>query len=211
MKTQSFPISFFVTTVYDIYVHKHFSYPHNKRKRKNQLLTSSAAAALRAFTLRVSTCNSRFRIFAFASRSSALSRSLSSCRAGAATEALPSYKIQSISLISTSNFVHERRREHTSEMYVGAEQEGGICTSAGVKGTETEVDGGSLATLVNGGAMIGDKDGVCADCGDGAVEERVGPGPGPGAGPEPKLGGEVEDAEAAAESAPVSRVTSLRE
>ncbi len=45
---------------------------------------------------------------------------------------------------------------------MGAEQEGGICTSAGVKGTETEVDGGSLATLVNGGAMIGDKDGVCA-------------------------------------------------
>src|SRR6266403_1115617 len=210
MKTQSFPISFFVTTVYDIYVHKHFSYPHNKRKRKNQLLTSSAAAALRAFALRVSTCNSRFRIFAFASRSSVLSRSLSSCRAGAATEALPSYKIRPISLISTSNFVHERRTERTSEMYVDAEREGGI-TSAGVKGAETEVDRGSLATLVNGGAMIGDKDGVCADCGDGAVEDRVGPGPGPGAGPEPKLGREVEDAEAAAETAPVSRETSLRE
>ncbi len=85
--------------------------------------------------------------------------------------------------------------------------------SAGVKGAETEVDGGSLATLVNGGAMIGDKDGVYADCGDGtaAVEERVGPGPGPGAGPEPRLGREVEDAEAAAETAPVSRETSLRE
>ncbi len=56
-------------------------------------------------------------------------------------------------------------------MYVDAEREGGI-TSAGVKGAETEVDRGSLATLVNGGAMIGDKDGVCADCGDGAVEDR---------------------------------------
>ena len=83
--------------------------------------------------------------------------------------------------------------------------------SAGVKGTKTEVDGSSLATLINGGAMIGDKDGVCADCGAGAVEERVGPGPGPGAGPEPKLGREVEDAEAAAETAPVSKETSLRE
>src|SRR6266404_421724 len=125
MKTQSFPISFFVTTVYDIYVHKHFSYPHNKRKRKNQLLTSSAAAALRAFTLRVSTCNSRFRIFAFASRSSALSRSLSSCRAGAATEALPSYKIR---LTSLNILLVICKRERTSEMYVDAEREGGICT-----------------------------------------------------------------------------------
>jgi hypothetical protein len=96
-------------------------------------------------------------------------------------------------------------------MYVDAEREGRICTSAGVKGAETEVDGGSLATLVSGGAMIGDKDGVCAGCGDGAVEERVGPGPGPGAGPEPRPGREVEDAEAAAETAPVLRETSLRE
>ncbi len=30
----SFFFSFFVTTVYDIYVHKHFSYPRNKRKRR---------------------------------------------------------------------------------------------------------------------------------------------------------------------------------
>ena len=47
--------------------------------------------------------------------------------------------------------------------------------SAGVKGAEVEeVGGGSLVTLVNGGAMIGDKDGICADCGAGAVDEHVG-------------------------------------
>jgi hypothetical protein len=91
-------------------------------------------------------------------------------------------------------------------MYVDAEREGGICTSAGVKGAgagaEVEVDGGSLATLVSDGAMTGDEDGVCADCGWGAVEERVGPGP------EPELGKEVDDA-AAEETAPVSRETRL--
>lgn len=48
-------------------------------------------------------------------------------------------------------------------MYVDAEREGGICTSAGVKGTEVEVGVGSLATLASDGAMIGDTDGVCAD------------------------------------------------
>jgi len=30
-----FSFSFFVTTVYDIYVHKHFSYPRNKRRKIN--------------------------------------------------------------------------------------------------------------------------------------------------------------------------------
>jgi hypothetical protein len=98
----------------------------------------------------------------------------------------------------------EKKRERTSKMYVDAEREGGICTSAGVKGAGVEVGGGSLATLVSDGAMTGDKDGVCADCGVGAVEERVGPGP------EPELGKEVDDA-AAEETAPVSRETSLRE
>ena len=92
-----------------------------------------------------------------------------------------------------------------------AEREGGICTSAGVKGTcaEVELGGGSLATLVSDGAMIGDMDGVlCADWGAGAVEERVGPGPGPE--PEPELGRGVDDA-AAEETEPVSRETSLSE
>ena len=87
-------------------------------------------------------------------------------------------------------------------MYVDAEREGGIRTSAGVKGVEVEVCGGSLATLVSDGAMIGDKDGVCADCGVGAVEERVGP--------EPELGKEVDDVEVE-ETAPVSREISLSE
>lgn len=87
-------------------------------------------------------------------------------------------------------------------MYVDAEREGGICTSAGVKGTEAEVGVGSLATLASDGAMIGDTDGVCADCGAGAVVER--------AGPEPERGNEVDDAEAE-ETAPVSRETSLSE
>jgi hypothetical protein len=105
----------------------------------------------------------------------------------------------------------EKKRERTSGMHVDAEREGGICTSAGVKGAEVELGGGSLATLVSDGAMIGDKDGVvCADCGAGAVEERVGPGPGPGPGPEPELGKEVVDA-AAEVTAPVSRETSLSE
>jgi hypothetical protein len=54
--------------------------------------------------------------------------------------------------------------------------------------------------------MIGDKDGVCADCGAGAVDERVGP----GTEPEPGVGRGVEDA-AAEETAPVSSETSLRE
>jgi hypothetical protein len=93
-------------------------------------------------------------------------------------------------------------------MYVDAEREGGICMSAGVKGADVELGGGSLATLVSDGAMIGDTDGVCADCGAGAVEERVGPGP--GAGPEPELGKGDDDA-AAEETAPVSRETSLSE
>lgn len=107
------------------------------------------------------------------------------------------------------NFVpmNKRREKRTSEMYVDAEREGGICTSAGVKGADVELGGGSLATLVRDGAMIGDKDGVCADCGAGAVEERVGPGPGPG---EPEIGKEVDEA-AAEETAPVSRETSLSE
>jgi hypothetical protein len=98
----------------------------------------------------------------------------------------------------------EKKGERTSEMYVDAERDGGICTSAGVKGARVEVGGGSLATLVSDGAMTGDKDGVCADCGVGAVEERVGPGP------EPELGKEVDDA-AVEETAPVSRETSLSE
>jgi len=79
--------------------------------------------------------------------------------------------------------------------------------SAGAKGAEVEeVGGGSLATLVNGGAMIGDKDGVCPDCGAGAVDERVGP----GTEPESGVGRGVEDA-AVEETAPVSSETSLRE
>ena len=94
-------------------------------------------------------------------------------------------------------------RERTSETYVDVEREGGICTSAGVKGAEVEVGVGSLATLVSDGAMTGDKDGVCADCGAGAVEERVGPCP------EPELGKEGDAA--VEETAPVSRETSLSE
>jgi hypothetical protein len=82
--------------------------------------------------------------------------------------------------------------------------------SAGVKGAgagaEVEVGGGSLATFESDGAMTGDEDGVCADCGEGAVEERVGPAPAP----EPELGKGVDDA-AAEETAPVSRETSLSE
>jgi hypothetical protein len=63
----------------------------------------------------------------------------------------------------------------------------------------------SLATLVSGGATIGDIEaGDCADCGADAVEERVGPGPGP-------EGKEGDDAAAAAEIAPVSSKTSLSE
>lgn len=97
-------------------------------------------------------------------------------------------------------------------MYVDAEREGGACTSAGVKGAgagaEVEVEVGSLATFVSDGAMIGDEDGVCADCGAGAVEERVGPAPAPA--PEPELGKDVDDA-AAEETAPVSRETILSE
>ena len=102
------------------------------------------------------------------------------------------------------NEEEKKKRERTSEMYVDAEREGGIRTSAGVKGAEVEVGGGSLATLVSDGAMIGDKDGVCTDCGVGAVEERVGPGP------ESGLGREVDDAEVE-ETAPVSRETSFSE
>jgi len=114
---------------------------------------------------------------------------LFSCKAEEAAEALPS-----------------------SEVNVDVEREGGIRTSAGVKGAEVEVGVGSLATLVSDGAMIGDTDGVCADCAAGAVEERVGsgPGPGPGPGPEPELGKEVDDA-VAEETVPVSRETSLSE
>jgi hypothetical protein len=112
-------------------------------------------------------------------------------------------------LIVFSHFVpvneeEKKKRERTSEVNVDAEREGGICTSAGVKGAEVEVDGGSLATLVSDGAMTGDEDGVCADCGAGAVEERVGPGP------EPELGKEGDEA-AVEETAPVSRETSLSE
>jgi hypothetical protein len=106
------------------------------------------------------------------------------------------------------NDEEKKKRERTSEMYVDAEREGGIRTSAGVKGADVELGGGSLATLVSDGAMIGDKDGVCADCGADAVEERVGPGPGPG--PEPELGKGDDDA-AAEETTPVSRETSLSE
>jgi hypothetical protein len=43
-------------------------------------------------------------------------------------------------------------------MYVDAEREGGICTSADDKGAEAALDGGSLVTLVNGVAMTGDLD-----------------------------------------------------
>ena len=97
-----------------------------------------------------------------------------------------------------------KKRERTSETYVDTEREGGVCTSAGVKGAEIEVGGGSLANLVSDGAMTGDKDGVCADCGVGAVEVRVGPGPGP------ELGKGVGDA-VVEETAPESRETSLSE
>lgn len=94
-------------------------------------------------------------------------------------------------------------------MYLDAEREGGSRTSAGEGGpgayaaAEAEAGGGSLATLVSGGAMIGDKDaGDCADCGADAVAVRVGPGPGP-------EGIEVDDA--VADIAPVSSETSLSE
>ena len=69
---------------------------------------------------------------------------------------------------------------------------------------ELEVGGGSLATLVSGGAMTGDRDcGDCADCGADAVEERVGPGP--------ESGTKEGDVAAAAEVVPVSSETSLSE
>lgn len=48
--------------------------------------------------------------------------------------------------------------------------------------------------------MTGDEDGDCADCGAGAVEERVGPGP-----------REVVDDAAEEETAPVSSETNLSE
>jgi hypothetical protein len=45
---------------------------------------------------------------------------------------------------------------------------------------EAEAHGGSLATSVSGGAMIGNTEASdCADCGADAIAERVGPGPGP--------------------------------
>jgi hypothetical protein len=79
---------------------------------------------------------------------------------------------------------------------------------AGERGVGAYADaegGGSLATLVSGGATIGDMEaGDCADCGADAVEERVGPGPGPD-------GKEGDDAAAAAETAPVSSKTTLNE
>ena len=96
-------------------------------------------------------------------------------------------------------------------MYLDAKREGGICTSAGEGGVgayanaEADAGGGSLETLVSGGAMIGDIEaGECADCGADAVDDRVGPGLGPD-------GKEGDDAAAAAETAPVSSETSLSE
>src|SRR6266849_3019629 len=114
-------------------------------------------------------------------------------------------------IVISSPMSEKKKRERTSETYEDAEREGGIRTSAGVKGAGAEVGGGSLATLVSDGAMIGDKDGVCADCGVGAVEERVGPGPDPGPEPELGKGKEVDDTAAEEETAPVSRETSLSE
>ena len=78
-------------------------------------------------------------------------------------------------------------------MYVDAEREGGIRTSAGDTGVGAYAEagaetgagagaglggGGSLATLVSDGATIGESDGICADWGADAVEERVGVGTG---------------------------------
>ena len=104
----------------------------------------------------------------------------------------------------------ENQGKRTSGVYLDAEREGGS-TSAGEGGigayddAEAEAGGGSLATLVSGGAMIGDIEaGDCADCGADAVDERVGPGPGP-------EGKEGDDVAAAAEVAPVSSETSLSE
>jgi hypothetical protein len=106
-------------------------------------------------------------------------------------------------------------------MYVDAEREGGMCTLAGDWGVgayaevglvvEAKAGGGSLATLVSGGAMTGDKeDGGCADCGVGAVEERVGPDPKDAAGEDDDDAGAAATA-AKEETAPVSRETSLSE
>jgi hypothetical protein len=101
-------------------------------------------------------------------------------------------------------------------MYLDDEREGGICTSAGDTGVGAyadggveavaEVGGGSLATLDSGGAMIGEEDGDCADCGADAVAVRVGPGPGPDAAEK-----ELADDAAAEETAPVSSETNLSE
>ena len=86
-------LSFFSSRLlYMIYTFNNIFPTRVTKEEKEINQSSSSAAALRAFALRLSTCNSRFRIFAFASRSSALSRSLSSCKAEEAAEALPSYK-----------------------------------------------------------------------------------------------------------------------
>ena len=102
-----------------------------------------------------------------------------------------------------------KRKIRTSETYVDAEREGGICTSAGDTGAceyaEAEMGGGSLATLVMGGATMGDNDGAERGCGADAVAERVGVCASAGA----EVGGAEEGAEA--EIAPVSSETSLSE
>ena len=70
---------------------------------------------------------------------------------------------------------------------------------------DAEMGGGSLATLVIGGAISGDRDGgdgACADCGAGADVERVGAWTGAGT---------EEEAGAVVETAPVSSETRLRE
>jgi len=74
-------------------------------------------------------------------------------------------------------------------------------TEAGVE-AEAEAGGGSLATLVSFGAMTGERDGVCAGCGAGAVAERV------GACTAAAIG-EGADTGAAVETAPVSSETYL--
>ncbi len=88
-------------------------------------------------------------------------------------------------IVISSPMSEKKKRERTSETYEDAEREGGIRTSAGVKGAGAEVGGGSLATLVSDGAP----------------------------GPEPELGKgkEVDDTAAEEETAPVSRETSLSE
>jgi hypothetical protein len=106
------------------------------------------------------------------------------------------------------------RRIRTSDMYLDDEREGGIWTSAGDTGVwayadggaeaVAEVGGGSLATLDSGGAMIGEEDGDCADCGADAVAVRVGPGP-------EAAGKELADDAAAEETVPVSSETNLSE